>query len=187
MAAERRCSVAGVLAQRSGTAALAADNMPLPAPAAIGVVLFESRQCAVLKPGSFAIAGPGARRHHRQTPRGGRGSACRSDCAAPAGRSRQRDPAARPADASGARGLAESRNREVVADHQGGRDQGGMSGKGSERSTSGAPDCNRLPGECWILLVAAGSRCDIITILACWKRSSLDQVGRVEAFREPRA
>ena len=63
-----------------------------------------------------------ARRHRRQAQCcGGRRPGRR--CAAPApGRSRPGDSAARAADAAGARRFSQVRNRQVVADHQGGRD-----------------------------------------------------------------
>ena len=172
----------GLLVRVFGTAALAADNMPLPAPAAIG--FFQSRQCAAPNPAPFAIAGPGARRHHRQTPRGGRGSACRSDCAAPAGGSRQRDPAARPADASGARGLAEAEIEKwwPIIRVAGIRRNERKRQRAFHLRCAGLQSPTRRMLD---LLVAAGIRS---TSSRSWRvgRDLPPSGRRVEAFREPR-
>src|SRR5262249_41074581 len=77
---------------------------------------------------------------------GARGS-CRSSAAASLGRARSGAAAARAANAAGARRVAEGRDRQMVADHQIGRDQGRMteslaapSGSHDVRSRKG-PGC----------------------------------------------
>src|SRR5262249_656874 len=65
--------------------------------------------------------------HHRQAQRGGPEHVGRSNHTSNPRQPGVRNPAARAADAAGAGCLSEGRDREMVADHQGGEHQGGMS------------------------------------------------------------
>src|SRR5262245_16532508 len=113
-------------------------------------------ECAVRTEGN-------AKEHCGQTQCRGSDSLGRSISADPAGQSRARGSTARAADAGGSWRAAQGRNREVVADHQGGEHQGGM-----KRRVAGISerDAMKLPRRNFLHLAAGAAALPAVSRIA---------------------